>query len=164
MSNLYILCVEDEREVRDAIERDLAPFEPAFHIEMTEDASEAAQVVEEMEADGKELALVLCDHLLPGKSGVDFLVELKRTPATAASRKVLVTGQAGLEDTIQAVNEADLHRYIAKPWDPENLRSVVREQLTAYAIEEEENPMAYLDVLDSERILQAIKDHTRLEE
>ncbi len=47
---------------------------------------------------------------------MDFLVELNGDPATRPIRKVLITGQAGLEDTIRAVNEADLDHYIAKPW------------------------------------------------
>jgi len=164
MTNLDILCIEDEREVRDALERDLEPFNTFFEVEVAEDADDAASVVEEFEKQGKELALVLCDHILPGKLGVDFLVELNQSPQTATSKKVLVTGQAGLEETVCAVNEADLDRYIAKPWTAEGLQEVVREQLTTYVLEEEENPTAYLEILDTERILQAIKDNTRLEE
>ena len=43
-----------------------------------------------------------------------------------------MTGQAGLEDTVRAVNEANLDHYIAKPWDAEALQAIVREQLTEY--------------------------------
>jgi CheY-like chemotaxis protein len=164
MTNLYILCIEDEQEVRDTLERDLEPFTSHFEVELAEDADDAASVVAEYIKQGKELALVLCDHILPGKLGVDFLVELNQSPETAPSKKVLVTGQAGLEETICAVNQADLDRYIAKPWTAEELQQVVRQQLTNYVIEWEENPTTYINVLDSERILQSIKDNRRLEE
>ena len=53
---------------------------------------------------------------------------------TRAARRVLVTGQAGHEDTIRAINEAELDHYVAKPWDPEEFRAVVREQLTDFVL------------------------------
>ena len=54
------------------------------------------------------LSLILADHRLPGRDGVDLLVELHRQPDTAVIKKVLVTGQADQQDTIRAVNEAGL--------------------------------------------------------
>ena len=129
MTDLAILIVEDEPEVRDALIRDVAAFEGQFRIEAAEDVEDAHAALESLEAAGQSVALVLCDHLLPGVHGVDFLVELNDDPKTNPARKVLVTGQAGLEDTIRAVNEADLDHYVAKPWDDDALQDIVREQL-----------------------------------
>ena len=52
MSRLVILCIEDEDEVRDAVVRDLEVFEPAFLIEMAEDADDARQVLNEVAGAG----------------------------------------------------------------------------------------------------------------
>lgn len=112
---LVILVVEDEPEVRDAVVGDLAPFAQVARIEPAEDVEDAWEVVAEAEADGDALALVLADHRLPGRSGVDMLVEMSSDERTAAARKVLVTGQADQADTIRAVNEAGLDHYVAKP-------------------------------------------------
>lgn len=157
MGQLVILIVEDEGEVREALERDLEGFCPPFSIESTSDAEEALEVIESTRAAGGEVALILCDHLLPGRLGVDFLVDLNETERNRSMRKVLVTGQASHEDTINAVNRADLHRYIAKPWTGERLVEVVREQLTEYMIAEIEDPTPYLRVLDASRILKTMK-------
>ena len=54
---------------------------------------------------------------MPGTTGVEFLVQMMDDDRTAATRKVLVTGQAQLHDPVRAVNEANLDHYIAKPWD-----------------------------------------------
>lgn len=158
MSAIVILCLEDESEVREAIVRDLEPFASTFQIEAAEDADDARQVVNDCLAEGKRVGLILCDHLLPGETGVDFLVELDRRKETAGTRKVLVTGQAGLEDTIKAVNEANLDHYIAKPWKVDNFREVVRAQLVEYVLAEEEDLLPYVNVLNDERLFEAMRD------
>lgn len=153
MGQITILCIEDEREVLDALVRDLEPFASVFRIEAAQDVEEARPLVRQLLLRGTQIGLVLADHLLPGTSGVEFLVELSRDPRTARTRKVLVTAQAGLQDTVKAVNEASLDHYIAKPWTLEDLHQVVREQLTDYVIECIADPLPYLKVLDRERIL-----------
>jgi two-component system chemotaxis response regulator CheY len=155
VSDIAILVVEDEPEVRDAVERDLAPFSAHFRIEMAEDVDDARAVVEELAADGIPVGLILCDHLLPGTLGTDFLIELHGEAATRRTRKVLLTGQAGLEDTVRAINEADLDHYIAKPWTPEQLHATVRHQLTEFVLGGEDDPLAYVTVLDGSRLIEA---------
>jgi two-component system chemotaxis response regulator CheY len=160
MSRLVILCIEDEDEVRDAVVRDLEVFEPTFLVEMAEDADDARQVVEEVAAAGDEIALVIADHRLPGMQGTDFLIELHSEPATAKARKVLLTGQAGHEDTIRAINKADLDHYISKPWTEEQLHSVVREQLTEYVLRNVEDVLPYVATLDGARLLERVARDT----
>jgi two-component system, OmpR family, phosphate regulon response regulator PhoB len=153
---LTVLVLEDEPEVRRALARDLAPFGEVIRIEAAEDVPDAWAVVDELTADGDQLALVLADHRLPGTSGVDFLVELLGDARTAGARKVLVTGQADQQDTIRAINQAGLDRFIAKPWEPEELRDVVREQLTDHVLAQGIDPLPHLRVLDAARVLPRI--------
>lgn len=155
--SLVILVVEDEREVRDALVRDLAPFTPTFRVDAADNAEDADDAVAEALDAGDELALVLADHLLPGRNGVDLLVDLDGRRDTASARKVLVTGQAGLDDTVRAVNRAGLDHYVAKPWDADNLAAVVREQLTRYVEEEMDDVLPYVSVLDGQRLLQSMR-------
>lgn len=154
---LTILSLEDEADVREALERDLEDLWSRVRLEVAEDADDAWSAVEDVVADGDELALVLSDHRLPGRSGVDFLVELVKDPRFASTRTVLVTGQADQDDTIRALNEAGLDHYIGKPWEPEELRRVVREQLTDYVLETGVDPLAYLPVLDGVRVMEALR-------
>jgi two-component system chemotaxis response regulator CheY len=156
MNRIAILVIEDEPEVREAIFRDLETFADFFQIELAEDVTDARTVMEELSASRDQVGLVLCDHLLPGERGVDFLVELNGDPATKPIRKVLITGQAGLEDTIRAVNDADLHHYIAKPWSVDNLHEVVREQLTDFVIDNDEDLLPFVAILDGARLMAAI--------
>lgn len=152
-----ILLLEDEADVRTALERDLEPFWDKIRYEVAQDVPDAWAAIDDILSDGDELALVLSDHRLPGESGVDFLVELTHDERFSSTRTVLVTGQADQDDTIKAVNEAGLDYYIAKPWDPQKLVAVVREQLTNYVLESDINPLPYLPVLDGVRVMEAIR-------
>jgi two-component system phosphate regulon response regulator PhoB len=160
MSSPVILLVEDESEVRDALLRDLEPFESHFRIEATEDTEEAREIVNECAKRGDVLALALCDHILPGQNGIEFLIELKTSDRFPGLRKVLVTGQAGLEDTIEAVNRAGLDYYITKPWGKEKLQDVVRHELTEFVLQRGEDLMQFVDTLEGARILEAISHGT----
>lgn len=157
---LAILILEDEPEVRDALERDLIDFARHVRLETAEDVEDAREVLAEIADDGDELALALCDHRLPGTTGVDFLVEMMDDPLHHSARKVLVTGQADLRDTVRAVNEADLDHYIAKPWNVEELRDVVRRMLTDYVDLTGLDPMPYMAALDKVRAMEIIKERS----
>jgi response regulator RpfG family c-di-GMP phosphodiesterase len=154
---LSVLILEDEAAVRDALIRDLAPLAEVVRVEGAEDVHDARAVLDEVAADGDVLALVLADHRLPGTSGVDFLVELHEDPASAPARKVLVTGQADLEDTVKAVNRASLDRYIAKPWAPEELVEVTRQELTAFVLATDLDPLPHLRALDAAQVLPRLR-------
>ena len=154
---ICIFVVEDEPEVLDAIVRDLEEFEDIFPIEMADSAEEARDLLSALIDEGHEIGLILCDHVLPGQNGVELLVEMQDKPSTAETRKVLITGQAGLDETVRAVNEADLKHYIAKPWKKQELVETTRKLLTDYVLEQTENPMEFMSVLDSERIADFIR-------
>ncbi len=155
---LTVLVLEDEPPVREALTRDLGGFRDTIRIEAAEDVDDAWAIVAELDADGDRLALVLADHRLPGTSGVDFLTQLLDDPRTVHARKVLVTGQADQQDTIRAVNEAGLDRYIGKPWDPDELTDVVRDQLTEHVLEHRLDPLPHLRALDAARVMPLLRD------
>ena len=73
---------------------------------------------------------------------------------------MLLTGQAGHEDTIRAINQADLDHYISKPWTPAELHAVVREQLTEYVLQNVEDVLPYVAMLDGARLLERVARDT----
>jgi two-component system response regulator HupR/HoxA len=76
---------------------------------------------------------VLSDHIMPGLSGTELLARVhRRWPRRL---KVLLTGQADAESVGVAVNEADLYRYIAKPWNEDDQVLTVREAVRRYSHE-----------------------------
>ena len=64
MTELAILIVEDEPEVRDALIRDSEPFEGQFRIEAAEDVDDAHAAVQSLDDAGQE-------HVARGKHEVE---------------------------------------------------------------------------------------------
>jgi CheY-like chemotaxis protein len=157
MSDIYIICVEDEPQVLDVVIRDLEKLEEVFPIEIAHSADEARQLISEIKEEGNKIGLAICDHIMPGDKGVDLMIEMQKDPFTEHTRKVLLTGQAGLEETIEAVNKAKLNRYIAKPWKPQHILEVAIEELTTYVIDHEKELLPFMAVLDQERLQEAIR-------
>lgn len=154
---IYILVVEDELEVMEALVKDLEKFESLFPVEAANNAQEALEVIDYIIDHGHKIGLVLCDHVLPGKNGVDLLIDMQNRPETSKSKKVLVTGQAGHEDTILAVNKADLDHYIAKPWSQQELEQVVVNELTEFVIQNEKNLLPFMPILDADKLSESIR-------
>lgn len=155
---LSVVILEDEPEVRAALERDLISLTPTIRIEPAEDVPDAEAVIEEIQSDGDAFALILCDHRLPGTTGIDFMIELAKKEATEDTRKVLITGQADLQDTVRAVNDAHIDYFIMKPWNADDLLHVVRNELTEYVVAKRINPLRYLQVLNQVRALDAFQE------
>lgn len=132
MEKLYIICVDDQREVVNSVARDLAALRDWTVVEECESAAEAYALIEDLDGAGSPVALVVCDHIMPGENGVDFLASLAEDSRFPHLKKMLLTGQATHRDTIDAINRARINHYFEKPWQPELLLRACRELLSEY--------------------------------
>lgn len=135
MEKLYIVCVDDQRDVLHNVVRDLRIFSDWTEIEECESAAEAQELLDELAAEGQPVALVVCDHIMPGTSGVDFLAELADAGSLPHLKKILLTGQATHKDAIDAINRARIDFYLEKPWQSAKLQEVCRRLLTEFLFE-----------------------------
>jgi len=158
MNKICILCVDDEPEVLEAVERDLSMLEDYFPLETAASVDEAKTVLQLIAKRDDKLGVVFCDHVMPEETGVEFLVWMEAQVEWKRTRKTLLTGQAGLDATVTAVNEAGLDYYLAKPWTREKLLEVAKRQLTQYVIETDQSPLPYMSVLDAEMLAQAMHE------
>lgn len=93
--------------------------------------------------------VALIDVVLPDMTGIDLLTKLEeRKPAT---RKIIITGYASLDNAVKALN-LGADAYLIKPVDPEELISTVKKQ-----IEEQENELA----ITQEKIVKFIETRVR---
>lgn len=157
MKQPYLICIDDEPDVLDAVVRDLAEFEDTFPIESAENAESARKLIDELITRGERIGIIYCDHVMPGENGVDLLVELNKMEVLKNTRKILLTGQAGLDATVIAVNDADLAHYVAKPWEKENLAKVTKAQLAYYFVDEGLDPQGCMEFLDPVIMAEAIR-------
>lgn len=157
MDKIYIICVEDQPEVLRAIAEDLSAFEDAFGLEECESAAEAEELMDEIDAEGDHVGVLVCDHVMPGKTGVEFLAEVQDDPRFRHTRKLLLTGLATRQDTIKAINAAGIDRFIEKPWADDDLNDYVRTLLTEFILDKGLNYENYLAHLDKTTLFRRLR-------
>ena len=132
-----VLCVDDELEARNALVRDLRELcGDALIVEGCSSADEALELAGQWEQDKVRVALILADQVLPQSSGVDLLIEIHERPWFHATRKVLTTAQATMDDLTRALNRGALNANLGKPWSRESLADIVKLLLTEYLIDQ----------------------------
>lgn len=157
MNKLIILCVEDEPDVLNALVDDLGELEDFFPIEPAASADEARELLPAIRKRGDRVGVIFCDHMMTGEKGVDLLIDLQKKEFTRHSRKILVTAHAGMDETVNAVNEAGLNYYISKPWEKEKLVQIAKTQMTEYILEAELDPRPYMQAMDPMLLSEAIR-------
>jgi two-component system, chemotaxis family, chemotaxis protein CheY len=156
MSSLHIVCIDDQRVILMALQKDLSEFKPLLTLWDCESAQEAREVMDDLSDRKENIALIICDHVMPKTNGIDFLIEINKDERFAHTKKILLTGMATHQDAIQAINRAEIDRFVEKPWEGDELRSMVSELLTIYIIRKNldyEPYMPYLHQITLQELL-----------
>ena len=131
MGRYKILCVDDEEMIINALKTELMNSIPSdIIIEIARSAEEAFSVIDESLQAGDKFILIISDQKMPGMTGEIFLSKLDKILPDAL--KVLLTGFADIDAIQYAINNANLYRYIQKPWDREDLILTVKQAIDKY--------------------------------
>ncbi len=131
MSERVILCIDDESIVLDALKEQIQKeFISEFLVEVAESGDEAIEIFEELMGEGYEIPVVIADFIMPGMKG-DALLE-KIHGIQPSAKTILLTGQASIEGIGNAINNAELYRFITKPWEKDDLILTIKEALKSY--------------------------------
>lgn len=160
MENINIIVVEDQREVLQAISKDLIVLEDAFLVEECESAAEAESVMDEIYRKGDYVGVIITDQVMPNKTGVEFLIDVHKDPRFPGTRKMLLTGLATHHDTIEAINKASVDKYFSKPWKTDDLLQSVRSLLTEFILEKGIAEKPYLHHLDKKLLFEKLRKTT----
>jgi thioredoxin reductase (NADPH) len=117
MPKPVLLTVDDDPEVLRAIERDLrSRYADRYRVMRANSGSAALTTLRELKARNNPVALLLADQRMPQMDGVGFLSEAMELHPLA--KRALLTAYADTTAAIDAINEARVHYYLMKPWDP----------------------------------------------
>jgi diguanylate cyclase (GGDEF)-like protein len=131
-----ILCVDDDSTVLNALRSVLSKhFGSEVEVEFAESGDEALEIVADLRAQGKELGLIISDFMMPGLRGDELLVRLhEQSPNTV---KILLTGQSDLSGVKRAINDANLYRFLEKPFINDDIILTIRGAIRSYFQERE---------------------------
>ncbi|HEX5804158.1 MAG TPA: HD domain-containing phosphohydrolase [Azospira sp.] len=115
-----LLLVDDEPNILSSLRRLFRP--QGYRIFIAESGAEGLEILARETVD-----LVVSDMRMPEMDGATFLKEVRqRRPETM---RILLTGYADVSSTVAAINEGEIYRYVAKPWNDSEMIEVVRDAL-----------------------------------
>ena len=132
MKKPIIICIDDDEQVLNSLKEHIKfIFGNNALIELAESGEYALELLTRMlEDDEQDIRMVISDHLMPGIKGDEVLVRFHI--ASPKTRKIMLTGQADATAVGNAVNNANLYRFIAKPWDLEDFKLTLKEAWKSY--------------------------------
>ncbi|MDC0832626.1 Hydrogenase transcriptional regulatory protein hoxA [Geitlerinema sp. FC II] len=120
-----MLVVDDEPDNLDLLYR---TFRREFRVYKAESGIEALDILEK---EG-EVAVIVSDQRMPEMKGTEFLSKtVTQFPNTV---RIILTGFTDIEDLVEAINSGQVYKYITKPWDPNELRGVVKRAADTYEL------------------------------
>ena len=132
----YLLLADDNEEMRLML-RDL--FRSAGHeVDLSEDGLKVLTSIQSREPD-----LVILDHAMPGMNGFEVCRRIKTNPFTSRIPVLMLTAQSTVESKVEGY-AAGADDYLAKPFDPRELRARVQALLRLVQRESDRNPTSGL--------------------
>lgn len=120
-----VLFVDDEVSILNAVER---TFQDSGLRVLT--ANSAKKALEILERD--EIAVIVTDNMMPGMNGIELLTRIRMlSPDTV---RVMMTAYADLNMAIDAINKSEVFRFVTKPWNNDDLITVVNEGITRFQV------------------------------
>jgi thioredoxin reductase (NADPH) len=117
MTKPVIMTVDDDREVLQAVSRDLKQqYGDRFRIVRADSGAAAIEATQKLKLRNEPVALFLVDQRMPQMSGVEFLEQALAIFPNA--KRVLLTAYADTDAAIRAINTTQIDYYLLKPWNP----------------------------------------------
>lgn len=120
-----MLVVDDEPDNLDLLYR---TFRRTFQVLKAESGIQALEILSE---EG-EVAVIISDQRMPEMKGTEFLS--KTVPEFPDTVRIILTGFTDIEDLVEAINSGQVYKYITKPWDPNELKTVVQRAAETYDV------------------------------
>jgi len=127
-----LLLIDDEPANLQKMHR---TFVDQYNVHLAQTGEEALQVLKVHPVDA-----VITDQRMPRMSGIEFLDAARKEKPDLV--RIILTGYAEVNDLIEAINASKVHKYITKPWEPDELRMAVREALEKRELQRENERLA----------------------
>ena len=131
-SKYELLLVDDELANLQKLQR---TFVNDYIVHLARSGEEALQILQRASVDA-----IITDQKMPNMTGIEFLEYSQKIHPNLV--RIVLTGFTEVDDLIAAINMGKVHKYITKPWEPENLRLVVRDALDRMELVRENERLA----------------------
>ncbi len=123
-----MLIVDDESNILKSLKRLL--IDTDYNVLTCESGAEGLEKLAE-----NEVHLVISDYRMPGMDGVEFLSKVKEIyPETI---RLILSGFADAAAMIGAINDGQVYKFIAKPWNDQELLTTIMRAFEQYDLQVE---------------------------
>ena len=118
-----ILLVDDEEDIIDTL---FDIFMDTYNVFKAYSPKVALEILQK-----EDIAIIISDHKMPEMTGTELLLEAKNIKPK--SIRILLTGYAELDAGLDALKNGDIHKYLEKPWDDDELLEMIDKFAEDYA-------------------------------
>ena len=115
-----LLVIDDEERVLTALK---SLFRHRYHVFTTTDGFKALDFMRRY-----QVHVIISDQRMPVMPGVELL--RRSRDVAPRSVRILLTGYSDLASIVGSLNDGEIYRFIAKPWDNTDLQTIVAEAAT----------------------------------
>lgn len=105
-------------------------FRRAYDIHVATSGQRGLEIMEQ-----NEIHLVITDQRMPEMTGVEFLEQVMLLYPDCM--RMIMTGFSDMDAIIEAINKGNIYRYIAKPWNREELRITIDSAFEVYSLKDQ---------------------------
>lgn len=125
-----ILLVDDELGILRALQRLLRRHN--YQVTIESDARSALETLKR-----EKFEVVISDYRMPGINGIQFLSEVRNQ--YPGITRLMLSGAADRKAVLASINEAEIFRFLTKPWDEEEIVEAVAAAVDRRNLNEEIN-------------------------
>lgn len=141
---INVLYVDDEPIYLTAFR---ASFRRVYNIFTAGSAAEAIEILKK-----EHIQIIISDNRMPDMTGIEFfksIIEKYKYPV-----RILLTAYRDLQDAIDAINSAHVHKFIVKPWNEEEMKTIIIQAHAKYLSDSQiQNNLEILDFFVRQKLL-----------
>lgn len=138
-----LLFVDDEPNILSALRRLFRG--QGYRVLLAEGGEQGLELLRSEAVD-----LVVSDMRMPGMDGARFLEAVRANWPEIV--RILLTGYSDMSSTVAAINRGEIYRYIAKPWDDNDILLVVRDALNQKRLKAENRRLLAVTQAQNEQL------------
>lgn len=135
-----IMLVDDEPVILKELKKFL---EKEYSVITAQSGEEALDILNRENTD--EISLLISDQRMPGISGVEFFERLVEENIIPDAIRFILTGYIDIPLIVDAINKANIYKFILKPYNPDELMLTIKRALEVYDLRKENKKLSLKD-------------------
>ncbi len=151
-----VLCVDDEPNIISALRRMLSL--EGYQVLAADSGAQALTLLNK-----ETVHVIISDMQMPGMNGTELLAQVRQQWPQVM--RLMLTGASDVTGAIAAINQGAIYRYIAKPWNDEELLTTIKSAIAFGTLANEHDRLEALTQAQKQSLNEMVETlETRVQE